>query len=189
MPKITGPGQQGTRAQRWLARLSFVLAGLAVVILVVFAELKSLAILAVGLAAAVISVAAAYFFLSRRGVVRWLSLAVLVAVPIAVIVVFALANLLWVSAASAAAWLLSGLSARSALTNEHVDWRMPEYPAQPPASHPYLIMNPKSGGGKVERFDLKRRAEALAGRRAGRADRRKGRDHRRRAADPGGHRR
>ena len=161
MPKITGPGQQGTRAQRWLARLSFVLAGLAVVILVVFAELKSLAILAVGLAAAVISVAAAYFFLSRRGVVRWLSLAVLVAVPIAVIVVFALANLLWVSAASAAAWLLSGLSARSALTNEHMDWRMPEYPAQPPASHPYLIMNPKSGGGKVEKFDLKRKAEAL----------------------------
>jgi diacylglycerol kinase family enzyme len=161
MPKISGPGQQGTRAQRWLARLSFVLAGLAVVILVVFAELKSLAILAVGLAAAVISVAAAYFFLSRRGVVRWLSLAVLVAVPIAVIVVFALANLLWVSAASAAAWLLSGLSARSALTNEHVDWRMPEYPAQPPASHPYLIMNPKSGGGKVEKFDLKRKAEAL----------------------------
>jgi putative ABC transport system substrate-binding protein len=38
---------------------------------------------------------------------------------------------------------------------------MPEYPAQPPSSHPYLIMNPKSGGGKVERFDLKRKAEDL----------------------------
>jgi len=161
MPTSTGPSPQGTRAQRWLARLSFLLAGLAVVILVVFAELKSLAILAVGLAAAVVSVAAAYCFLSRRGVVRWFWLAVFVAVPIAVIVVFALANLLWVSAASAAAWLLAGLTARSALTNEHVDWRMPEYPAQPPASRPYLIMNPKSGGGKVEKFDLKRKAEAL----------------------------
>lgn len=54
------------------------LAGLAIVILVVFAELKSLAMFAVGLAAAVVSVAAAYFFLSRRGIVRWLSLGLFV---------------------------------------------------------------------------------------------------------------
>ncbi len=39
--------------------------------------------------------------------------------------------------------------------------RMPEYPAQPQARHPYLIMNPKSGGGKVEKSDLKRKAEDL----------------------------
>ena len=38
---------------------------------------------------------------------------------------------------------------------------MPEHPAEPPARHPYLIMNPKSGGGKVEKFDLKRKAEHL----------------------------
>ena len=38
-------------SQRWLARLSFALAGLAVVILVVFAGLKSVAMLAVGLGA------------------------------------------------------------------------------------------------------------------------------------------
>ena len=43
-------GLESTPSQRWLARLSFVLAGLAIVILVVFAGLKSLAILAVGLA-------------------------------------------------------------------------------------------------------------------------------------------
>src|SRR5580692_7766075 len=117
MPKIADPDPQTTRAQSWLARLSFVLAGLAVVVLVV--------------------------------------------APIAVIVIFAFADLLWVAAASAGAWLLSGLSARSALTGERTDWRMPEYPAQPRASHAYLIMNPKSGGGKVEKFDLKRKAEEL----------------------------
>ena len=38
---------------------------------------------------------------------------------------------------------------------------MPEHPAEPPARHPYLIMNPKSGGGKVEKFDLQRKAEDL----------------------------
>ena len=152
---------QSTPAQRWLARLSFVLAGLAIVILVFFAELKSLAMFGVGVVGAVVSVAAAYFVLSRRGIMRWLSLGVLVLVPIAVIVIFAIGNVLWVAIVSAAVWLLAGLTARQALTGDGKDWRMPEYPAQPPARHPYLIMNPKSGDGKVGKFDLKRKAEAL----------------------------
>ena len=152
---------QSTPAQRWLARLSFVLAGLAIVILVFFAELKSLAMFGVGVVAAVVSVAAAYFVLSRRGIMRWLSLGVLVLVPIAVIVIFAIGHVLWVAIVSAAVWLLAGLTARQALTGDGKDWRMPEYPAQPPARHPYLIMNPKSGDGKVGKFDLKRKAEAL----------------------------
>jgi hypothetical protein len=58
-------GPTSTPAQRWLARLSFVLAGLVIVILLVFAGLKSLATVAVGLAAVVVSLAAAYF-LPRR---------------------------------------------------------------------------------------------------------------------------
>ena len=154
-------GLTSTPAQRWLARLSFVLAGLAIVILLVFAGLKSLAMVAVGLAAAVVGLAAAYFFLSRRGIWRWLSLAVFVLAPIAVIVVYAFRDLLWVAVLSAAVWLLAGMTARLALAGSQPDWRMPEHPAQPPARHPYLIMNPKSGGGKVEKFDLKRKAEDL----------------------------
>jgi diacylglycerol kinase family enzyme len=161
MHKIADPGPEATRAQRWLARLSFALAGAAVVIPVAFARLESLAMLAIGLAGAAVSAAAAYFFLARRGAWRWLSLAVFVIAPVTVIVVFAVADLLWVAAVSAAAWLLSALCARSALTRDREDWRMPEYPAQPPAAYAYLIMNPKSGGGKVEKFDLKRKAEAL----------------------------
>jgi diacylglycerol kinase family enzyme len=152
---------QSTRGQRWLARLSFVLVGAAIVILAVFAELKSLAMLAIGLAAAVVSLAAAYFFLSRRGILRWLSLAVFVLAPIAVIVVFAFRGVLWVAIVSAAVWLLASMTARAALTSDRTDWRMPEHPAEPPARHPYLIMNPKSGGGKVEKFDLQRKAEDL----------------------------
>ena len=57
-------GLKSTPAQRWLARPGFVLAGLAIVILLVFAGLKGLAMAAAGLAAAVVSLAAAYFFLS-----------------------------------------------------------------------------------------------------------------------------
>jgi diacylglycerol kinase family enzyme len=155
------PGPESTSAQRWLARLSLVLAGLAVVIVVVFAGLKSLPMLAVGLAGAAVSLAAAFLFLSRHGIWRWLSLAVFVLAPIAVIVVYAFKGLLWVAVVAAAAWLAAGITARLALAGDVTDWRMPEYPAQPPARHPYLIMNPKSGGGKVGKFDLKRKAEAL----------------------------
>jgi diacylglycerol kinase family enzyme len=155
------PNPEDTRSQRWLARLSFVLAGAAIVILGVFAGLKSLTMLAVGLAAAAVTLAAAYFFLSRRGLWRWLSLAVFALAPIAVIVLYASRHLLWVAIVSAAAWLLASVAARLALARDQTDWRMPEYQAAPPARHPYLIMNPKSGGGKVEKFDLKRKAEDL----------------------------
>jgi len=155
------PGPESTPSQRWLARLSFVLAGAAIVILVVVAGLKSLAMLAVGVAAALVGLAAAYVFLSRRGLWRWLSLAVFVLAPIAVVVVYAFRDLLWVAVLSAVVWLLAGITARLALAGNQPDWRMPEHPARPPARHPYLIMNPKSGGGKVGKFDLKRKAEDL----------------------------
>jgi diacylglycerol kinase family enzyme len=155
------PAGEGTPTQRWLARLTFVLAGAAIVILLAVAGPKSLAMLAVGVAAAVVSLAAAYVFLSRRGLLRWLALAVFVLAPIAVIVVYAFRDLLWVAVLSAAVWLLAGVTARLALAGTQPDWRMPERPAQPPALHPYLIMNPKSGGGKVGKFDLQAKAEHL----------------------------
>ena len=150
-----------TPAQRWLARLSFALAGLAIVIVLVFAGIKSIGMLVVGLVAAAVTLGAAYFFLSQRGILRWLSLAVFVLAPIAVIVVYAFKDLLWVAIVAAVAWLLASMTARLALTADQPDWRMPERPAEPPPRHPYLIMNPKSGGGKVEKFDLKRKAEDL----------------------------
>jgi diacylglycerol kinase family enzyme len=151
---------QGTRSQCWLARLSFTLAFLAVAVVVAFAGLKTFAMLGVGLAAAVVSLATAFLVLSRRGVLRWLSLVVFVLAPITVIAVYAFANLLWVAAVGAAGWLLAGGTARAALAGDRLDWRMPEFPAVP-ARHPFLIMNPRSGGGKVAKFDLRRKAEAL----------------------------
>ena len=159
LPPVAGLAQR--RSRRWLARLSFGLAGLAIVILCVFAGLRSITMLAVGLASAGVSLAAAFWFLAERGVVRWLSLALLVLSPIAVLVVYAFHSLLWVAAAAAAAWLLAGLTARAALAPDPVEWMMPEYPPEPRAAHPFFIMNPRSGGGKVARFDLRRKAEEL----------------------------
>jgi len=156
------PAAEATRSQRWLAWLSFGLAGLAVAILLVFAGLRSLVMVAVVLVGAAVTLTAAYFFLSRRGVVRWVSAVVAVLAPIGVIVAHAIAGLLWVAILAVAVWVLAGVTARLALAGDRKrDWRMPEYPAQPPAAHPFFIMNPRSGGGKVGRFDLKRKAEGL----------------------------
>jgi diacylglycerol kinase family enzyme len=155
------PNPEETRSQRWLARLSLLLACLAIVIIIVLAGVNSIAMLLVGLAGAVVSVTSAYFFLSRRGVVRWLSFGLFVLAPIAVLAVYAFKSLLWAAVLSAFVWLLATLTARQALAGGRTDWRMPEHPAQPPAAHPFLIMNPRSGGGKVGRFDLKRKAEDL----------------------------
>jgi len=156
------PGPGAARSQRWLARLSLVLACLAVLIIVGLAGLASFAMVAVGVAGAAVTVAAAYLFLSRRGAVRWVSLAVAVLAPIAVIVAHAIAGLLWIAILAAGVWLLAGVTARLALAGDvRQDWRMPEHPARPPARHPFLIMNAKSGGGKVGKFGLQRKAEGL----------------------------
>jgi diacylglycerol kinase family enzyme len=100
------------------------------------AGLRSLVMLAVGLVAAVVA-------------------------PVAVFVVYALHSLLWVALVAAAGWVLAGVTARAALACDRGEWRVPEYPVSRLARHPFLIMNPKSGGGKVGRFDLQRKAEAL----------------------------
>jgi diacylglycerol kinase family enzyme len=154
------PSYRG-RARHWLARLSFVLVAAAVVILVVFAGLHSITILAVALASAAVSLAAAFWFLAGRGLLRWLALAVLVLSPVGAIVAFALARLLWVAIVSAAAWLLASVAGRAALAPDPAAWRTPEHRPESRARRPFLIMNPRSGGGKVERFDLRRKAERL----------------------------
>src|SRR6201986_3431615 len=139
-PPAAGPGDTtipGARSRRWLARLSFVLAFVAVAVVLAFADWRGLVMFAVGLAAAVVSLTSAFFVLSRRGVLRWLGLA-----------------------GFAAAWRLAGVTARAALAEDKAAWRMPETAAVP-ARHPFLIMNPRSGGGKVGKFDLPRKAEAL----------------------------
>jgi diacylglycerol kinase family enzyme len=149
------------RSATWLARLSFALAVATIAFVVVAADLKSFGMLVVGIAGALVSLMAAFWFLSRHGALRWLSLALFVAAPVAVIVVYALYSLLWVALVGAAGWLLAGTAARAALAKDQGQWRMPEYPVRGPARHPFLIMNPKSGGGKVGKFDLQRKAEEL----------------------------
>lgn len=149
------------RRQRWLARASFLLAAVAAAIMIGFAGLRSVALVGIGAGAACLLAAGAYWFLARRGLRRWLALAVVIAVPIAVLVVYIWASLLWVAVTSVAVMMLSAGTGRLALRPGDGAQPAPAHTAAAAPQHPFLIMNPRSGGGKVVKFGLKERAEAL----------------------------
>ncbi|MFZ2177728.1 MAG: diacylglycerol kinase, partial [Rhodococcus sp. (in: high G+C Gram-positive bacteria)] len=87
----------GDRARRWWARVAFAFAVGAAAVPVLFAGvLGTLALFLVGTGGVVVTVAALYWFLTRRGVFRWISLGVAIVAPIIVLTLFIRAHLLWV---------------------------------------------------------------------------------------------
>jgi diacylglycerol kinase family enzyme len=160
-PRVAG-GQPGrpARRQRWLARLAFAAATAAVVVLVLLGGLKSVTALLLGLLGLAVGCAAAWCFLAYRGVVRWLALVVVVAAPVFVIVVYVVAGLLWEAAVSVVLAAAAAAAGRAALTSPGGSAGPPEYAAAQ-QRQPFMIMNPRSGGGKVGKFGLKDKAAAL----------------------------
>jgi diacylglycerol kinase family enzyme len=154
------PGRRAGEAH-WLARAAFALA-VAAVGLLAFATSLGGAVVAVGVALAglVLCAAGGWWALTHRGVLR--ATGVLVAVAaLAVVVLVYLGSDRWLAAlGAAAAWVAALACGRAAL---RADRGAPPVPSRttPPPRHPVLIMNPASGGGKVGRFDLVARAEAL----------------------------
>jgi diacylglycerol kinase family enzyme len=145
---------------RWLARAAFALMIAAAAVLIGFAELASLAMVGIGVIGACLMLGGAYEFLARRGVLRWLAAAVVIATPIAILVVFALHSLIWVALVSIALMVLAVGAARQALAPSASPPGMPAREVQPPR-RAFVIMNPRSGGGKVAKFGLKEKAEEL----------------------------
>ncbi|MEV6752813.1 diacylglycerol kinase family protein [Streptomyces sp. NPDC051214] len=147
------------RGQRWLARASLASAAAAVLVLGVFAGVKTFALLGVGLAGLAITAAAVWWILSRRGLPRILAVLLAITAPVWVLVQYTQARLTWVVLLSAGLWILAAGAGRAALARRKAPDPMPERPATA-FRHPVLIMNPRSGGGKVDRFALRERAAA-----------------------------
>jgi diacylglycerol kinase family enzyme len=153
----------GTAAvpQRWLARLALVAAAAAVLVPPVVAGLRqSLALVLVGLVGLALTLAGAWWALTNKGLVRWLAAALAVAAPLTVLVLYRRERLLWVALLALGLGVLAVAGGRAALRRDAIPERMREYEVPPPR-RPFLIMNPRSGGGKVTRFGLKDKAEAL----------------------------
>ena len=149
-----------SRARGWWARASLGLALLSAVVLLAFAGRRSVWLVLLTAATVVVVLAAGFWFLQQRGVLRWVALALAVGVPVALIVLFVAQRLLWVAVLAVVLLAAAVLAARTALRPDPSEWQLRVVDA-PDARRPFVVMNPRSGGGKVARFDLQKRAEAL----------------------------
>jgi diacylglycerol kinase family enzyme len=148
-------------AQRWQARLAFVAAAAAVLVAPLVGGFgKGLALALVGLAGLALSLAGVWWALTHKGLVRWLAVAVAAAAPLVVLVLYTSRGLLWVVLVALGLLVVAVAAGRSALRGDPAPEKMREHDVPPP-ERPYLIMNPRSGGGKVTKFGLKDKAEAL----------------------------
>ncbi|MCY0921062.1 diacylglycerol kinase family protein [Streptomyces sp. H27-G5] len=145
-------------SRRWTARLALAAGVAAVVVLVVFAGFGSLVLMGVGWAGLVLTAAGGWWMLTHTGWVRVLAGILVIAAPLGVLVLYASAGLLWVVLVSVGLWALAVSAGRAALVDDSAPI-MAERLVRP-AEHPFLIMNPRSGGGKVGKFRLAERARA-----------------------------
>jgi diacylglycerol kinase family enzyme len=160
MREVDAPGG-ATVVQRWLARLALVAASAAVLVAPVVAGVRqSLALVLVGLAGLALTLAGVWWALTNKGLVRGLAIALAAAAPLTVLVLYTRARLTWVVLLSFGLLALAVAAGRAALRRDATPERMREHDVASPR-RPYLIMNPRSGGGKVTRFGLKDMAEAL----------------------------
>jgi diacylglycerol kinase family enzyme len=145
--------------ERWLARLAGLFA-LGAVLVLVIGGARSLGVLAAGVVGLAVALSAAWLFLSHRGLSRWLAALIAVAVPITLVWIYIAKNLLWEILVALALTAAALVAARAALARAATTAsEMPESQTPPPR-RPFFIMNPRSGGGKVVKFDLEGRAVA-----------------------------
>ncbi|MEV0115396.1 diacylglycerol kinase family protein [Streptomyces sp. NPDC050844] len=150
----------GSSASRWAARLAVAAAVAAVVLPLVVAGLRSLGLAAVVLIGLAVSAAGLWWAFSRKGLIRALALALAVAVQAAVIALFVAVGVFWVLVVVLALWAVACFAGWAALGEDGGRTAQAEYRVPPP-ERPFLVMNPRSGGGKVGRFGLKEKAEVL----------------------------
>ena len=164
MSTVHGSGvspQEVSPRQRRLARLALAAMLAVVVLLIVPGAIASLAALLVGVVGLAVMCAMAWAFVAYRGPRRWIALCVLIAVPLAIIAVYIAVGLLLEIALCIALASVAVSAAHAARPVRGPRAAKPlEHPARP-VSRPYLIMNPRSGGGKVERFGLHEKATEL----------------------------
>jgi len=160
---MTSPRSGAPAGARLAARLALGWALGAVVALVAASGPGGLVILAVGVAGSVATAAGTWWALSHHGTVRVAGALLGVGAPVAVLVLYTRAGVWSAALVAIALWGAAVVCARSALLRARQPHGMRAVACALPR-HPVLIMNPKSGGGKVGRFGLVEKAEALGAR-------------------------
>ncbi|GGZ88007.1 diacylglycerol/lipid kinase family protein [Streptomyces bluensis] len=140
-----------------LARLAVLALTGSVLVPLVVAGLRSVLWALAGIAGLALAAAGVWWTLAHTGVVRALGLALSVAAPLAVLAVYAAYGMLWPACLALALWVLAVACARTALAPAHATT---ERAVDEAPRHPWVLMNPRSGGGKVGRFHLVDEARA-----------------------------
>ncbi|MEE1757197.1 diacylglycerol/lipid kinase family protein [Streptomyces sp. SP18CS02] len=147
------------------ARLALLLLLASVLVPLLVAGLRSVLWVLVGVAGLAAAVVGVWWALAHTGVTRVAGGALTVLAPLAVLALYAAYGMLGTALLSLALWGLAVAAARVASA--------PAYPSSPagrgrppaaPPRHPWILMNPRSGGGKVDRFHLRDRAVAAGAR-------------------------
>jgi diacylglycerol kinase family enzyme len=141
------------RGAAWAAMLLLVVA----VVVLVAGTVRNLGPLLLILLGLLIAVTAGWYAVSRRGMARWVAVGLLAVSLVPLIWGIVTADLIPIRIIiTLAAGALSVGCARVALGRTVREWQeeMRALPAAPRPAHPVLIINPKSGGGKAERFRL-----------------------------------
>jgi len=146
-----------------LAALAALAAAAVAALMFVLAIFTSPAGVIVGALAVCMAVGCGWLALTRSGGVRILALAGAGVATFAAVVALAKGDILWALAALVASVLAFTAAGRSAgRARRRREPRPAQAPQRRPARQtgpPVLLMNPKSGGGKVERFHLAAEAE------------------------------
>jgi diacylglycerol kinase family enzyme len=146
-----------------LAALAALAAALVAVLLFVLALFTSPVGVAVGALAVGVAVGCGWLALTRSGGVRMLALIGAGVATFAAVIALAKGDVLWAIAALVASLLAFTAASRSAgrarRRREPRPARAQKRRATGHTGRPVLLMNPKSGGGKVERFHLAAEAE------------------------------
>ncbi|MFF8934648.1 diacylglycerol/lipid kinase family protein [Streptomyces paradoxus] len=139
------------------ARLAVLALLASIVVPLVAAGLRSVLWALAGMAGLALAAVGVWWTLAHTGGLRALGAALSVAAPVAVLALFATFGMLGPALLSLGLWLLAVTAARTALAPGHT---ASEQAVVKAPRTPWVVMNPRSGGGKVDRFGLVEKARA-----------------------------
>ncbi|WP_371551268.1 diacylglycerol kinase family protein [Streptomyces sp. NBC_00554] len=145
------------------ARLALLALVASVLVPLVAAGLRSVLWALVGIAGLALTAVGVWWTLAHTGVVRLAGVGLCVSAPVAVLALYAASGMLVPALLALALCILATAAARVASAPGHLPSVREREPAEAPR-HPWILMNPRSGGGKVGRFDLVDKARAAGAR-------------------------
>ena len=134
-----------TRRQRLHAIGALAGAVGSLVLVVVASAVSGVHVLLLTAGALVVGIVGAWLFVAHRAALRVAGAALAAAALVGVVVILVANRLLWVPAVAVGLLALAAAAARSALTADAAVVPPAEVRVPPPR-HPFMIMNPRSGG-------------------------------------------